>query len=71
MFDLIYKDVVGWARFLAPLIMKTPEKLGLGEELEKSFCSTQPMIARSLAKATFYSDKRVDLPKVTTPTLII
>jgi sigma-B regulation protein RsbQ len=65
------KNYIGWANFLAPAIMKNPERPELGKELTESFCSTDPKIAKHFAKATFFSDNRGDLPKVTVPSLIM
>ncbi|MEO8474165.1 MAG: alpha/beta hydrolase [Chryseolinea sp.] len=65
------KNYIGWANFLAPAIMKNPERPDLGQELTESFCSTDPKIARQFAKATFFSDNRDDLAKVTVPSLIM
>ena len=69
--DMMDKNYIGWASFLAPVIMKNENRPELGAELEQSFCSTDPRIARRFAEATFYSDNRADLPKVKTPSLII
>ena len=69
--DMMDKNYLGWASFLAPVVMKNDDQPELGEELEASFCSTDPKIARRFAEATFYSDNRADLPKVKTPALII
>jgi sigma-B regulation protein RsbQ len=69
--DLMDKNYIGWASFLAPLIMKNPERPELGAELEESFCSTDPKIARRFAEATFFSDNRADLPDVPVPSLIL
>jgi sigma-B regulation protein RsbQ len=69
--DMMDKNYIGWANFLAPVIMKNAERPELGAELEQSFCSTDPKIARRFAEATFFSDNRADLAKVTTPSLII
>ncbi|HSK71985.1 MAG TPA: alpha/beta hydrolase [Pyrinomonadaceae bacterium] len=69
--DMMDKNYIGWASFLAPVIMKNEDQPELGAELEQSFCSTDPRIARRFAEATFYSDNRADLPKVKTPSLII
>ena len=69
--DMMDKNFMGWASFLAPVIMKNPERPELGRELEESFCSTDPEIARRFAEATFYADNRADLPKLKTPSLII
>jgi sigma-B regulation protein RsbQ len=65
------KNYIGWANFLAPVVMKNEGRPELARELEESFCSTDPKIARRFAEATFLSDNRDDLPKVTTPSLIM
>jgi len=69
--DMMDKNYMGWASFLAPVIMKNAERPELGAELEMSFCSTDPQIARRFAEATFYSDNRMDLANLKTPSLII
>lgn len=69
--DMMDKNYMGWASFLAPVIMKNTERPELGAELESSFCSTDPKIARRFAEATFYSDNRADLANLKTPSLII
>ncbi|MGC2238792.1 MAG: alpha/beta hydrolase [Pyrinomonadaceae bacterium] len=69
--DMMDKNYMGWASFLAPVIMKNADRPELGQELEESFCSTDPKIARRFAEATFFSDNRADLPNVKTPSLII
>lgn len=69
--DMMDKNYIGWASFLAPVIMKNDERPHLKSELETSFCSTDPKIARRFAEATFFSDNRRDLPFVKTPSLII
>lgn len=69
--DMMDKNYIGWANFLAPVIMKNGDQPALGAELEASFCSTDPRIARRFAEATFYSDNRADLEQVRTPSLII
>jgi sigma-B regulation protein RsbQ len=65
------KNYIGWANFLAPAIMKNPDRPELGEELTQSFCSTDPVIARRFAEATFFADNRADLAAVRTPSLIL
>jgi sigma-B regulation protein RsbQ len=69
--DTMDKNYIGWANFLAPVIMKNPERPELGQELTQSFCSTDPKIARQFAEATFFSDNRKDLSKLKTPSLIM
>ncbi len=65
------KNYIGWANFLAPAIMKNPDHPELSEELTESFCSTDPVIARRFAEATFFSDNRGDLHKLKVPSLIM
>jgi sigma-B regulation protein RsbQ len=65
------RNYIGWANFLAPAIMKNPERPELGQELIESFCSTDPKIAKQFAEATFFSDNRNDLGKVKIPSLIM
>jgi sigma-B regulation protein RsbQ len=65
------KNYIGWANFLAPAIMKNPEHPELAGELTASFCSTDPVIARRFAEATFFADNRSDLAAVGVPSLIM
>lgn len=69
--DTMDKNYIGWANFLAPVIMKNPERPELTKELEESFCSTDPKIARRFAEVTFFSDNRKDLSRLRTPSLIL
>jgi sigma-B regulation protein RsbQ len=69
--DTMEKNYIGWANFLAPNIMGNTDRPQLGQELTESFCSTDPLIARQFAEATFFSDNRNDLKKVKIPSLIL
>ena len=69
--EMMDKNYIGWAHTLAPLIMKNDERPGLTQELEESFCSTDPTTARQFARVTFFSDNRSDLPNVQVPSLIL
>ena len=69
--DTMDKNYIGWANFLAPAIMKNPDKPELSSELTNSFCSTDPVIARNFAMATFFSDNRRDLLSMKRPTLLM
>ena len=69
--EMMDSNYIGWANFLAPAIMKNPDRPELGQELTESFCSTDPMIARNFAQATFLADNRADLARVTVPSLIL
>ena len=69
--DLMEKNYVGWAAFLAPVVMKNPDRAELTEELQSSFCATDPRVTRQFARVTFLSDNRADLAKVTVPSLVL
>ncbi len=69
--ETMEKNYIGWANFLAPAIMKNPDRPELAQELEASFCSTDPVIARRFAEATFFADNRADLARVRVPSLIM
>ncbi|QJW90747.1 alpha/beta hydrolase [Spirosoma taeanense] len=69
--DLMDHNFIGWANTLAPAIMGTPDRPGLGQELTQSFCSTDPVIMQQFARATLLSDNRQDLHKLQTPSLIL
>ncbi len=64
-------NYLGWSAAMAPVIMGSPERPELGEELAESFCRTDPDIARHFAGVTFRSDNRADLGRVRTPTLVL
>ncbi len=64
-------NYLGWSTAITPVIMGNPDKPELTEELSNSFCRTNPEIAKLFARATFLSDNRADLKKLTTPSLIL
>ena len=68
--QLMDKNYVGWANYLAPLVMGLSGESMVGE-LADSFCSTDPVAAKAFAKATFFSDCRSMLASATQPTLIL
>lgn len=69
--ETMEKNYIGWANFLAPAIMANSDQPHLGKELTDSFCSTDPLIARQFAEATFFSDNRKDLKKASIPSLVL
>jgi sigma-B regulation protein RsbQ len=69
--EALESNYLGWSAAMAPVIMGNPDRPELGEELTNSFCRTDPAIARVFARATFLSDNRDDLAKVSMPTLIL
>jgi len=71
MLQTMEQDYAGWALFLAPRVTRNADRPWLAFEVEQSFRDTNPGIARHLAQVVFYSDHRVDLAKVTVPSLIL
>lgn len=69
--DTLDSNYLGWSSSMAPVIMGAPEQPALGEELTKSFCRTEPDIAKQFARVTFMSDNRQDVIGLTTPVLIL
>ncbi|MFG1817719.1 alpha/beta fold hydrolase [Kribbella sp. NPDC049174] len=64
-------NYLGWSAAMAPVIMGTPDRPELNEELTNSFCATDPAMARVFARTTFLSDSRADLATIRVPTLIL
>jgi len=68
--NLMDKNYIGWANYLAPLVIGEANSSELIGELSGSFCSTDPVVAKNFAKATFLSDYRHILKDIKHPTLI-
>ncbi len=69
--DMMDSNLLGWANYLAPVVMGTDSPAALTDELKSSFCAADPYINRRFALATFLGDNRADLARVTVPTLIL
>jgi sigma-B regulation protein RsbQ len=69
--DIMEKNYIGWANFLAPIVMRNQDQPELTRELEKSFQSNDPTIATHFAEITLYSDNRHNLSKAIVPSLIL
>lgn len=64
-------NFLGWSAALTPNIMGNPDRPELAEELNNSFCRTDPDIAKRFARVTFLSDNREDLAGMDLPALIL
>ena len=64
-------NYLGWSANLAPVIMGNADRPALGQELTASFCRVDPAVARTFAHATFLSDHRDLLPRITADTLVL
>lgn len=69
--ESLESNYLGWSRAMAPVIMGAPERPELSAELADTFCRTDPACAQVFARATFLSDNRADLQRVSVPTLVI
>lgn len=69
--DLMDRNYLAWASFLAPMVMQNPHQPELAQALEESFRRSDPAIARQFAKVIFLGDNRADLPRVTVPSLLL
>jgi len=69
--EMIESNMLGWASYLAPVVMGHTARPELQEELRASFCAIDPGITRRFARATFLADNRADLPKVRVPALVV
>ena len=69
--ELMDRNYLGWASYLAPLVVGAEGSAMFTGELSDSFCSTDPLVAKTFAKATFFSDYRHLLPCAKHPTLIL
>jgi sigma-B regulation protein RsbQ len=65
------RNFLGWSGTLAPVIMGNADRPELSDELNNSFCRTDPEIAKQFAAVTFLSDNRADLPKLRARALVM
>ena len=56
--ESLEQNFLGWSRAMAPVIMGTPDRPALQDELADTFCRNDPEHARVFARATFLSDNR-------------
>ena len=69
--DFMQENYLGWAEQMAPAIAGQSAEGDGARLLTKSFCRTDPDIARHFGRVTFLSDRRADMVRIKTPTLII
>lgn len=70
-FDMMDRNFLDWARYLAPITMGNADRPELSRSLEETFCANDPAIARTFAEVTFLSDCRPLLPQLKVPASII
>lgn len=69
--DLMEKNHIGWANYLAPLVLGSEAPYQMLDEFVDTFCSTDPVIAKNFARATFFSDYRHLLSRTRHPALLM
>lgn len=72
--DLLFsleENPLAWSATMVPVIVGNPDRPEFGREWTNSICKLDPVIANGFARATFTSDNRDDLPKVSARTLIL
>ena len=69
--ETLGSNYLGWSTAMAPVIMGNPDRPALGAELTDSFCRADPEIQERFARATFLSDNRDDLARISTPCLVL
>lgn len=69
--ESIDRNHFAWSVAMAPVIMNAPGRPELADELTAMYCRTDPDIATHMARMTFLSDHRADLPRIPVPTLVM
>jgi sigma-B regulation protein RsbQ len=69
--ELMDQNYLGWASYLGPVVAGTGNDPAISGQLSDSFCSTDPIVSRNFAKATFFADNRADFAKLQVPSLIL
>jgi len=69
--ELMDHNMIGWANYLAPVVMQNEDRPELTAELASSFCAGDPAIGRRFARLVFFGDNRADLHRLTVPALIL
>ncbi len=69
--DTMDRNYIGWASTMAPIVAGNADRPEVADELNESFCSTDPVVARQFARATFLGDNRADLALLPVPALVL
>jgi sigma-B regulation protein RsbQ len=65
--DQLAQGVQAWSMAVSPMIMGQPDRPDLEQRLSRSICRQDPTIAVRWARATFLSDVRTAVPRLTMP----
>ena len=69
--EALESNYVGWSTAMAPAIVANADRPELGEELTEAFCRMDPEVAQTFARATFLTDTRDVLPRISARTLVL
>lgn len=69
--ELMDQNYLGWASYLGPVVAGAGNDPVISGQLSDSFCSTDPIVSRNFANATFFADNRADFAKLQVPSLIL
>lgn len=69
--ELMEQNYLGWASYLGPVVAGAGNDPAISGQLSESFCSTDPVVTRHFARATFFADNRADFAKLQVPSLIL
>lgn len=64
-------NYAGWAAYLAPAVGGGAHQPEVSAEMQARFCALNPDVARTFARATFFTDLRAELPSFGTHTFIV
>ncbi|KGR76634.1 alpha/beta fold hydrolase [Ureibacillus sinduriensis] len=68
---MMEKNYIGWANAFSMNLINNNKRTDVAKNLEDRFCSTDPFIANTFARACFFTDNRPDIAKATIPSLIL
>ncbi len=71
LYDAMNTNYYAWVSGFSRVAMNQDDKPQLAEQFAGTLSAIRPDIALAVAKAIFQSDHRADIPKCTTPTLIV
>lgn len=69
--EMMEKNYIGWANAFSTTLLNNSARADVAKNLEDRFCSTDPLIVNTFAKACFFADSRQDITKASVPALIL
>ena len=69
--EMMEKNYIGWANAFSITLLNSNANTDVSKNLESRFCSTDPFIVNTFAKACFFADNRQEVTKAKVPSLIL